>query len=344
MSSDGEKKCLRCAYVKSLVDFPKDRSSIDGFDVYCRVCTRQRMRDKRARYLATGLCSDCGTSREGSRSRRFCSRCAAFYSARNTEQSRVLRMRVMHAYGGQSAACRCCGETEPRFLTLDHVNNGGRAHRMAKGTQGVLRELQRSGFPPGFQVLCFNCNLARGAYGVCPHEGAALHSPATAFVSAVALGGIGVRRCTRCRRDLPSSAFYPSKLGHDGLQSRCRACTREASIKRLRDARLDALAHYSKGTLACLCCSEGEEKFLALDHINGQGPRQNGCSGGGNSFYAWLKKHDFPPGLQVLCHNCNCAKRNDRTCPHLDVRGRESAPILADEATVADPQTTSARR
>jgi hypothetical protein len=301
-------------------EFPKDRTSSDSFDVYCRLCTQQRMRAKRARYVEAGWCADCGATREGSRSRRFCIRCAKFYSTRNTAQSRALRARVIYGYGGAQPACRCCGESEPRFLTLDHVNNGGRAHRIAKGAQGVLRELERTGFPAGFQVLCFNCNLARGAYGICPHEGVPL-AKASPIVARASFRASCARRCTRCSRDLPLCAFYPSKLGRDGVQSRCRVCTREESTARLRTARSEAFAHYASGIVACACCGEHEAGFLALDHIDGKGPRQPGRRAGGNSFYSWLKKQGFPTGLQVLCHNCNCAKGRDRQCPHRITRG-----------------------
>jgi hypothetical protein len=75
--------------------------------------------------------------------------------------------------------------------------------------------------------------------------------------------------------------------------------------------------HYSGGDVRCQCCGEDEEQFLALDHIDGAGPRHPTRRSGGNSFYAWLMKQSFPPGLQVLCHNCNCAKGKDRDCPHV---------------------------
>jgi hypothetical protein len=74
------------------------------------------------------------------------------------------------------------------------------------------------------------------------------------------------------------------------------------------------LAHYSDGDLRCQCCGEREEMLLALDHINGQGPRRPGAYSGGNAFYAWLEKQGYPAGLRVLCHTCNCAKARDRDC------------------------------
>lgn len=78
------------------------------------------------------------------------------------------------AYGG--AYCRCCGETQLEFLTLDHVNGGGDAHRRRLEGRGsgknYYHRLRALGFPqePPLQVLCFNCNGAKGGYGKCPHE------------------------------------------------------------------------------------------------------------------------------------------------------------------------------
>lgn len=30
--------------------------------------------------------------------------------------------------------------------------------------------LRRNNYPNGFQVLCHNCNMAKGFYGKCPHQ------------------------------------------------------------------------------------------------------------------------------------------------------------------------------
>lgn len=86
------------------------------------------------------------------------------------EEKRRLRRQVFDAYGNK---CVCCGEQEPEFLTIDHVNGGGLAHRRSCGNSGtsVYRWLRKNGFPKeGFQLLCFNCNRALGAYGYCPHQ------------------------------------------------------------------------------------------------------------------------------------------------------------------------------
>lgn len=74
------------------------------------------------------------------------------------------------AYGG---TCRCCSESRNEFLAIDHVNGGGNKHRLeleVGGSAGFYTWLKRNGFPPVFQVLCHNCNMARSIYGRCPHE------------------------------------------------------------------------------------------------------------------------------------------------------------------------------
>ena len=262
--------------------------------------------------MQQGNCVDCGGPRGESPSRRTCQRCLSRDSG--TRRSREMRAAVLRAYGGESPHCVCCGEQTREFLTLDHVNNGGRAHRRLKGNQGVYHELRRTGYPDSYRVLCFNCNLARGCYGRCPHAPALQDEPCP--VSTINAGIPGSRICTGCKRGLAETEFYADKIGPRGLQSRCKVCTRAASIARLQLVRQAALMHYSRGDIRCRCCGEREQKFLALDHINGEGPRQPGRRGAGNSFYSWLKKQGFPPGLAVLCHNCNCAKGTNRECPH----------------------------
>lgn len=79
---------------------------------------------------------------------------------------------VFQAYGGY--VCACCGETEKRFLTIDHVNNDGNKHRKEigfRGGIGMYLWIHKNNFPPDFQVLCFNCNHGKQLNGgVCPHQ------------------------------------------------------------------------------------------------------------------------------------------------------------------------------
>ena len=70
--------------------------------------------------------------------------------------------------------------------------------------------------------------------------------------------------------------------------------------------------------------------FLSLDHANDDGAEHRrtilgGQHKGSTSFYAWLKRNNFPQdlGLRVLCFNCNMGRQcNEGVCPHVQARGR----------------------
>lgn len=85
--------------------------------------------------------------------------------------------------------------------------------------------------------------------------------------------------------------------------------------------RLLVLQYYSAPIPFCICCGEREIKFLAIDHMGGMGNKHRKEIGlyGGSSFCKWLIKNNFPPGFQVLCHNCNMAKGFYGDCPHKDL-------------------------
>lgn len=88
--------------------------------------------------------------------------------SQNGKYLRRLRHKVINAYGGK---CKCCGLNDETILTLDHPNNDGGEHRrQLGGTQKVYMWLIRNGFPPGYRLLCWNCNSGRKcAGGICPH-------------------------------------------------------------------------------------------------------------------------------------------------------------------------------
>lgn len=86
-----------------------------------------------------------------------------------------IRQSVLMAYGN---CCACCGEREYRFLTIDHINGGGGEHRRSLSKRGdgdvsstgVYYWIMKNNYPPGFQILCFNCHLTKTRYGICPHQ------------------------------------------------------------------------------------------------------------------------------------------------------------------------------
>ncbi len=75
---------------------------------------------------------------------------------------RKYKLDVIDAYSGM---CKVCGELNWEFLCIDHVNGGGKQHRMELGRAGAAfyRWLKKKGYPrASYQLLCLNCNGAKG--------------------------------------------------------------------------------------------------------------------------------------------------------------------------------------
>lgn len=81
------------------------------------------------------------------------------------KHSRKLKIETMNAYGG--CFCNICNENDLNVLTIDHVNNDGWYERrlILKGANRAgntaYAYLRKMGYPAGYQVLCFNCNMAK---------------------------------------------------------------------------------------------------------------------------------------------------------------------------------------
>ena len=118
------------------------------------------------------MCLGCGTPLATNDSHVNCEACRGKNQERNKKKRAHARQEVINAYGGK---CACCGESDIWFLTIDHIDGGGRQHRQAiagGGGDKFYRKLREQGFPndPPLQVLCWNCNLAKHQRGVCPHQ------------------------------------------------------------------------------------------------------------------------------------------------------------------------------
>tara|TARA_Y100000590_G_C15260568_1_gene841073 strand:+ start:81 stop:662 length:582 start_codon:yes stop_codon:yes gene_type:complete len=81
-----------------------------------------------------------------------------------------------------------------------------------------------------------------------------------------------------------------------------------------QEQKLQVFKHYSNGKVECACCHENNIGFLSLDHIHGGGGKHRKSIN--SNTYKWIINHDFPPGYQILCMNCNWGRRINGTCPH----------------------------
>ncbi len=125
----------------------------------------QKMRALRQRRQQAGLCQSCGERPPVPRLL-HCQPCLNEGRARSILRRAQMRQLVLDGYGSR---CACCGESEPDFLNLDHVNgqSGDRESEYATYRQAI-----KEGFPPTFRLLCWNCNCGRekNKDRRCPHE------------------------------------------------------------------------------------------------------------------------------------------------------------------------------
>jgi len=163
------KPCGRC---KKFLTEDHFRPSAWRSGGYCRPCWNEWMRQWRARNPIKH------NKDAAERQRQWRLRNPLLAKERARNYCRRIKERAFAVLGDR---CECCGETEPRFLQIDHVNNDGAAHRRALGMRrhgrepkaimgAFYREVAR-GKTDGLQLLCANCNWGKARNGgTCPHE------------------------------------------------------------------------------------------------------------------------------------------------------------------------------
>ena len=138
------------------------------------------------------------------------------------------------------------------------------------------------------------------------------------------------KRCPCCKKLKSRSEFNKDAARAGGIVSWCKECTSSYAKEYRKDhphvakgerasylkQRITTLRVYSNGVPKCACCGEAQYEFLSLDHIEGSGNKHRKALGYHSKIHQWLKANNYPPGFQVLCHNCNFAKSHYGTCPH----------------------------
>jgi hypothetical protein len=190
---DGKRRCPVCTLHKPLSEFNKlggKRSHL--YDSFCKLCRREyentrrrgnddhRQKENQRRHTDQHRAKNRAYLKEyykrltpeqrkqrQENSKKYANSDRA--RARRTINRRELRLAFIEHYGGK---CQCCGETTIEFLTIEHVNGGGRQERKTMNSEHLMRKLRREGWPDDgkYSVLCFNCNAAIGIYGYCPHQ------------------------------------------------------------------------------------------------------------------------------------------------------------------------------
>jgi hypothetical protein len=137
---DGEGTKHRSQVGRHITDWLIRNNMPDGFQILCANCNRGK-----------GKFGECPHKQE-----------PPDPSSSKRRLYRKRRLQCIEAYGG---VCQCCGETNWAFLEFDHVDNDGAEHRNID----MMRWMIQNNFPKSIQLLCSNCNKAKGLYGECPH-------------------------------------------------------------------------------------------------------------------------------------------------------------------------------
>jgi hypothetical protein len=182
------KLCTRCGTVKSASEFGSNTGRTDGLQVYCKPCWTEYRNSRKSEIKASQR-----RSYAKHRNRRLEEK-AVYYRekgdvirpkrwranrdpeeyarhvAKVIARSREHRAMVFAHYG---TSCECCGESNPGFLTIDHINGCTKEERKEQGLGwSFYAWLVKNDFPEGFRTLCANCNYGRASNlgGACPHK------------------------------------------------------------------------------------------------------------------------------------------------------------------------------
>jgi len=170
------------------------------------------------------------------------------------------KIEAMSHYSKGTLQCKHCHIKGLEFLNIDHIHG--------RKTNDSYLSLIKRNFPPGLQVLCFNCNLIKEI-----------------------------------------------KRKEKNWSQKITAIKVRASNSKLK---LEVFSKYSKSKRPfCACCKYSADiRALTIDHIRPRKHHGHGDRLKGDKMYRFLRNSGFPPGYQVLCINCNAAKRDNRMCPH----------------------------
>jgi hypothetical protein len=161
-TEQGTKVCSMCKIEKSKQDFNYQiKNGVEIVNSRCKVCSYE-MRKKQV-------------ADNPQKTREYNNKYQKEHRPRLNELNRAIahrnRKTVIDYYGGK---CVCCGESRIEFIAIDHKGGGGNKLRKSgfhpPTGKGFYVWIIKNNFPDFLQLLCHNCNAAKGAYGFCPHE------------------------------------------------------------------------------------------------------------------------------------------------------------------------------
>jgi len=152
----GGRKHKKSENITNMYTYLKTNKFPEGYQILCANCNIEKV------VLEAKLRSETGT-----KSQKY------MYTYR---QKRKLNVFSHYMTDGEiKCACPNCNENNINKLCLDHINNGGTAHRKKLLEEGFAGNnmylwVKQNNYPPLFRILCINCNKSLGNRGYCPHD------------------------------------------------------------------------------------------------------------------------------------------------------------------------------
>ena len=165
-------KCSLCKASKPPAEFNNNIRRPSGKDAYCKQCravyrilhpmTKQAQSEANKRYRLKNR-EKCRARQKSWRDKNK-EHCRQTNGILRRKYNLQLKTALLEAYG---KSCACCNESNVGFLSIDHINGGGRQHRRDIKVTGTsfYKWLKDNNYPPGYRVLCPNCNM-RAARGI----------------------------------------------------------------------------------------------------------------------------------------------------------------------------------
>lgn len=146
-----KKVCFTCKRNRDVRFYCKNKAKKDGLGTECRDCRKVYM----AKYREDNFDYLNEQNRINNKRRHY-----------------EAKIKVLYYYSNGTMKCQCpgCEVSHIEFLSIDHVNGGGQKDRESfKGARTFYEYLVKNNYPEGLLTLCYNCNLAKGFFGQCPH-------------------------------------------------------------------------------------------------------------------------------------------------------------------------------
>jgi hypothetical protein len=177
---DGYKICRKCFKKQHIDNFYKSKHSSDGLYFKCKSCENERKENAEKSNPGISRIKSKDRYRDGGwlRTLEWREKNREKLREKNNERAKkrkhklgishnlsileekIRRDSVIHAtilkLGGK---CTMCGETEPEFLTIDHILGGGNTEASKRGHLGWKRDILNGLTDASiYRVLCHNCN------------------------------------------------------------------------------------------------------------------------------------------------------------------------------------------